>query len=85
MVLDSGRVRHRDPRRRPSENLVVLDFDTFPAFMQWGWASLDDAERAALAGSPVIRTPKGGRHVYVRAVEPIKGCKLARTRTGETP
>ena len=32
----------------------------------------------------MIRTPKCGRHVYIRVVEPIKGCKLARTSTGET-
>jgi putative DNA primase/helicase len=66
-----------------SGNLVVLDFEVLGAFLRWGQALRDD-ERAALAGSPVICTPKGGRHVYVRTVEPVKGCKLARTAAGET-
>jgi hypothetical protein len=66
-----------------SGNLVVFDFETFDGFSRW-CRSLDDRERAALAGSPVVRAPRGGRHVYVRAVEPVRGCKLARTTAGET-
>jgi putative DNA primase/helicase len=66
-----------------SGNLIVLDFETIDGFRRWG-ALLNEAERAALARSPVIRTPKGGRHVYVRTTEPVRGCKLARTVKGET-
>lgn len=66
-----------------SGNLIVLDFETIDSFRRWG-ASLDESERTALARSPVIRTPKGGRHVYVRTITPVRGCKLARTATGAT-
>lgn len=71
------------PGGSASGNLVVLDFEAIEPFQEWG-RSLDKVERAALAGSPVIRTPKGGRHVYVRCTGPVKGCKLARMATGET-
>jgi hypothetical protein len=66
-----------------SGHLAVLDFETWPAFTRWG-AALSADERLALARCPVIGTPKGGAHVYCRPEESVKGCKLARTTTGET-
>jgi hypothetical protein len=32
----------------------------------------------------VVGTPKGGAHVYCRTAEAVRGCKLARSATGET-
>ncbi len=82
-ILVLGRYGIGIPGGQASGNLIILDFETFDGFIRWGDA-LDHCERAALAGSPVICTPKGGRHVYVRAVEPIRGCKLARRADGST-
>lgn len=65
-----------------SGNLVVLDFETNEAFRVWG-AGLGDKERLALDGCPVVRTPGGGWHAYVRTTGPVRGCRLARTADGE--
>jgi hypothetical protein len=66
-----------------SGNLAVFDFETWEAFRRWG-GSLSAGDRSRLARCPVVGTPGGGAHVYVRLVEPMKGCKLARTARGET-
>jgi hypothetical protein len=66
-----------------SGNLAVFDFETWAAFARWG-ENLSAADRSHLVRCPVIGTPKGGAHVYVRLVEPGKGCKLARTADGTT-
>lgn len=65
-----------------SGNLVVLDFETAAAYEQW-LAVLTIDERAAVADAPVVRTPGGGVHVYVRLTQPRKGCVYARTATGK--
>lgn len=66
-----------------SGHLAIFDFETWEAFMGW-CAGLSSAQRAYLARCPVVRTPKGGAHIYVRLVESVKGCKLARTPDGTT-
>jgi hypothetical protein len=69
------------PGGKASGNLAVLDFETWPSFVAWA-SRLSAEERAHLGRCPVIGTPRGGAHIYVRLVEPAKGCKLARTPTG---
>src|SRR5262249_42922892 len=66
-----------------SGNLVVFDFETPDSFRRWCDA-LDGDMTAALASSPVVCTPGGGRHIYLRLAAPAKGCKLARTTEGKT-
>jgi hypothetical protein len=66
-----------------SGNLAVLDFETRRGFSEWG-GRLSADDRSHLTRSPVIASPRGGAHVYVRTAEPVKGCKLARTAAGET-
>lgn len=66
-----------------SGNLAVLDFETWPVFKRWG-EPLSGDDREQLQRCPVVGTPKGGAHVYARTAEPVKGCKLARTKEGET-
>ena len=65
-----------------SGNLVVLDFETRPAFLGW-CAFLTDNDRQHLGRCPVVFTPSGGVHVYLRLTEPVKGMKLARTPAGK--
>ncbi|MCI0701616.1 MAG: bifunctional DNA primase/polymerase [Planctomycetia bacterium] len=90
-TLDELKRWHSRPNRHgigvaggvASGNLAVFDFETWAAFIHWG-GSLAAVDREHLARCPVIGTPGGGAHVYVRLVEPMKGCKLARTVAGET-
>jgi hypothetical protein len=69
-----------------SGNLVVLDFECrggMPAYSEW-LEKLSAEARAALALCPVVRTPSGGRHVWVRLPDPQEGCRLARYANGKT-
>jgi hypothetical protein len=63
-------------------NLLILDFETWPAFARWA-AMLSADERDALTRCPVVATPGGGAHVYLRLVESVKGCRYARDASGE--
>lgn len=69
-----------------SGNLVVLDFEHKGGACVYGeWrAGLDPALAAYLAACPVVRTPSGGRHVWVRLPEIADGGKLARYAKGGT-
>lgn len=67
-----------------SGNLVVLDFECrngVSAFDVWR-GTLTDRQVAALAVCPVVATPSGGRHVWVRTPSPHRGGVLARDETG---
>lgn len=69
-----------------SGHLVVLDFEckgNLPAYAEW-LAVLSPDLRAALAACPVVRTPSGGRHVWVRLAASVPGGKLARYAKGAT-
>jgi putative DNA primase/helicase len=69
-----------------SGNLVVLDFECkggVPAFSEW-LQQLNPKFAAHLATCPVVRTPSGGRHVWVRLTGPAPGCRLARYAKGAT-
>ena len=67
-----------------SLNLVVLDFETEQAFKDW-MELVDDGHAGAIDGCPVIRTPSGARHVWVRLAMPAlpaPGTVLARDEDG---
>lgn len=64
-----------------SGNLVVFDFEEWSAFTRWG-ARLMAEERDRLARCPVVRTPRGGAHVYARLTAAVKGHVYARTAVG---
>lgn len=69
-----------------SGNLVVLDFECkggVPAFSEW-LEKLTPGLKAALAVCPVVRTPSGGRHVWVRLPDQIDGGRYARYANGKT-
>lgn len=66
-----------------SRNLEVLDFDSAEVWESWKRHLLAVHPRA-LDGVPVVRTPGGGRHLYLfrKVVGPNR--KVARDRTGKT-
>ncbi len=67
-----------------SGNLAVLDFecrDGVSAFDLWK-KQLSTAEAELLDSCPVVVTPSGGRHVWVRLPEPHRGGFLARNESG---
>lgn len=69
-----------------SRNLVVLDFECKagrPAFAEW-LAGLDPVLAAPLAVCPIVRTPSGGRHIWIRLPAAVPGGKLARYAKGDT-
>ena len=60
-----------------SGNLIVLDFEADDAYRRW--RSLLSPELSALLVScPVVVTPRGGRHVWVRLRDPRPGGVFAR-------
>jgi hypothetical protein len=66
-----------------SGNLVVLDFegkDPDP-FARWS-EKLTTEDHLFLARCPLVRTPSGGRHAYLRLPESAKGAKYARDADG---
>lgn len=67
-----------------SGNLAVLDFevrDGVNAYDVWR-AEITPKQAELLARCPVIVTPSGGRHVWVRGSVPHKGTVLARNAAG---
>lgn len=68
-----------------SGNLVVLDFENKGSCAFAGWLmGLDKALAAYLPVCPIVRTPSGGRHLWVRLTESIPGCLLARYANRKT-
>jgi hypothetical protein len=68
---------------RVSGGLAVLDFETDAVYREW--AALVEGEAPGLLEAlPCVRTPRGGRHVYVRTANPGGNRKLARARDGAT-
>lgn len=69
-----------------SGNLVVLDFECKydrPAWEEW-LSGLPFQLKAVLTDFPVVRTPSGGRHVWIRLAEPEAGGRLSRYANGTT-
>jgi hypothetical protein len=68
-----------------SGNLAVLDFESQFAWDRW-FERMNTAGRTRLfANCPIVRTPKGGRHLYCRISESwVGGCKLAMVAKNET-
>lgn len=65
-----------------SLNLCVLDFEKWQAFTEW-YGMLTDADRCHLTRSPVVRTPSGGAHVYLRLAGSVRGARYARDTMGK--
>lgn len=55
-----------------SGNLEVIDFDNIDAYISWGQA-VEAVDPAPLSRLPRVKTPGGGRHVYVRRAVPPRG------------
>lgn len=69
-----------------SGNLAILDLEhkgSESVFEQWA-GRLPAAVRRRLLDCPIVSTPSGGRHVWVRLPEPQDGCRLARYAGGQT-
>lgn len=67
-----------------SGNLSVFDFECrngVSAYDLW-LGVLPASEREALQACPIVATPSGGRHVWVRSAVPHKGRVLARDTAG---
>lgn len=66
-----------------SGNLAVPDFESALAWEQW-LAAIPENTRTLLAECPVVRTPGGGAHIWVRLPGPVPGGKLAHLASGTT-
>lgn len=68
-----------------SGNLAVLDFESQSAWDGWLRRASDSGLSRLFEGFPVVRTPKGGRHLYCRVREGwVSGTKLAMRSKSET-
>lgn len=64
-----------------SGGLVVFDFESEAAYAEW----LLHAEplAAEIDRCPLVTTPSGGRHLYLRCPDPPRNLKLAKDASGE--
>lgn len=68
-----------------SGNLAVLDFESQAAWERWRDRTVSLGVSHLYAAFPLVRTPKGGRHLYCRIREGwAPGAKLARVAERET-
>ncbi len=68
-----------------SGNLAVMDFESQSGWDRWRERLNASGHLAALDGLPIVRTPKGGRHLYCRIPEGwVAGTKLAMVSRNET-
>ncbi|MFM8271982.1 MAG: bifunctional DNA primase/polymerase [Gemmata sp.] len=68
-----------------SGNLAVMDFESDSAWRRWHDRAAALGIADWYAGFPLVRTPKGGRHLYCRiAQQPAPGGKLAMRSKSET-
>jgi len=68
-----------------SGNLAVLDFESQVAWDRWLERMNTLGRTKLFAACPVVRTPKGGRHLYCRIAEGwAAGCKLAMVAKNQT-
>lgn len=68
-----------------SGNLAVLDFESDSAWHRWHEQATALEMLPFFAGFPLVRTPKGGRHLYCRIKEQaVAGGKLAMRSKSET-
>lgn len=84
--FDKGKHGIGIPGGKASGNLAVLDFemkDGSDGHSLWS-AVVPPRLMALLDDSPVVVTPSGGRHIYVRLPVPVPGGVLARTVGGLT-
>lgn len=68
-----------------SGNLAVMDFESQSAWDAWLRRVTDVGVAGLFEGFPLVRTPKGGRHLYCRVREGwVTGGKLAMRAKDET-
>jgi putative DNA primase/helicase len=67
-----------------SGNLVVYDFESQDVWSKWVERAAGTPLAGLLKTCPVVVTPSGGRHVWVRLAAPAPGKVLARTPAGKT-
>lgn len=69
-----------------SGNLVVLDFEHKGGACVFGeWrGGLDSNLAVHLTTCPIVRTPSGGRHIWVRLPAVVEGGRFARYANGKT-
>jgi hypothetical protein len=68
-----------------SGNLAVLDFESQAAWDNWHRRAVETGLAPLFAGFPLVRTPKGGRHLYCRVRESwVGGGKLAMLARNQT-
>lgn len=68
-----------------SGNLAVLDFETAHAWERWLERAMTTKAAGLIATLPIVKTPKGGRHLYCRIGEGwVAGGKLAMRSKNET-
>lgn len=68
-----------------SGNLAVLDFETTPAWERWLERAMTTSAVGMIATLPIVKTPKGGRHLYCRIADGwVAGGKLAMRTKNET-
>lgn len=68
-----------------SGNLAVLDFESQGVWDRWRGRAVETGLADWLLDKPIVRTPKGGRHVYCRIAEGwVAGGKLAMLSKSET-
>lgn len=64
---------------KQSGNLAVLDIESEPVWQQWLTRVGETPFAGLVATAPLVKTPKGGRHVYCRIAEGwVAGGVLAR-------
>lgn len=69
-----------------SGNLVVLDFESKlsrPAYPEW-LAKLSPALASVVPTFPIVRTPSGGRHLWIRLPDAEAGGRICRYANGAT-
>jgi hypothetical protein len=68
-----------------SGNLAVIDFETNMAWERWMMRTAQTGSAALFHGFPIVKTPKGGRHLYCRISDGwVAGCKLAMAGKSQT-
>lgn len=67
-----------------SGNLAAFDFESDAAWQRWRERVTGTPVEAAAATAPLVRTPKGGRHLYLRIAETFRNNTVYARRADKT-
>lgn len=67
-----------------SGGLMVIDFETEKSWSDWYKQAVEVIPPGYLDTAPFARTPKGGRHLYLRIPGVVRNTKLAKNPDGTT-